>query len=249
MQRDALLRRAELLPLAEDYAAFYGYTYARVGGLDIGLEIAIAEFQWSFWQYLGVGACPEVPSAGASADEILAFMSRIDALGASADQFIAAFEPYYLQAATELGYPESNVEHLSDLLTAEVDIGALLPAGTAPDHTPAAMLDIADFATATLDRTVFIYGAYDPWTAGSFDIVGNENAHAFMVDAGTHGAQIGDLDWSDINRVADLLESWTGAPMMPAKARIGSRPTRTPVIPLLRPALAKRLSSVLLAAH
>lgn len=213
LQRAALMRRAELLPLAAEHAATWGDTYDRVGGLEIALEMSIGDLQWGFWQYLGTYACPDIPDVAASAEDILAFVNQVGSTQLSSDEFIESFGPYYYQAATELGYPQSDLEHILDLLTADVAIDAYLPPGTVPDHDPAPMLDIAEWARTDMTRTAFIYGQYDPWTAGAFDIADNQNAHIFVTPEGAHGASIAALPQFEADALAALVESWTGVPM------------------------------------
>ena len=213
VQREALLRRSELLPLLSDYAEWRGYSFERMGGLDVALEVGVAEAQWGFWQYQGIGECEDVPEPQASAQDIMAFLEKIGSIGLSDDAFLDAFEPYYLQAATELGYPDGDYEHIADLLLYDPGIAPSLPPDTTPVYDPAAMLDMAEWARTDLARTIFIYGANDPWSAGAYDVAGNDDVRSYFAVSGTHGAEIADLSEPERSEIAGLIETWTGLSM------------------------------------
>lgn len=209
-QREALVRHVELAALAEELAGEHGYSFTRLGGLEPALELAVAELEWAYWQYLGVGFCGSIPGEGASAAELFGFVNAVGSVDQVSDQAIARFEPYFYQAETELGYPSVPTGHIADLITYDPSPDGLLPAGVTVDHDPAPMLDMARWAKQSGTGLLFIYGEYDPWTGGAFDISGNDGARSLMVAAGTHGAAIADLAAADKQAALDLLEMWTG---------------------------------------
>lgn len=218
-QRDALVRRDELLPLASTYASINGYSYERLGGLEAAFEQGVSEFEWGFWQYLGVAWCGSIPQPGAPANALFDFLNVVSTMDMTSDQLIQVFEPYFYQAATQLGYPSVPVSHLDDVLG---DVGAIepyLPVGSTTVHDQQSMTDIDTWVREQASGVVFVYGEYDPWTAGAFNPADNPDAAVFTVAQGHHGSSIVDLPPGQATALLDLLENWTGASASLAEAR------------------------------
>ncbi|WP_342380957.1 hypothetical protein NVS55_14895 [Myxococcus stipitatus] len=116
LQQDALRRREELLPLLEQSATSTGDTFHRLG-LDRSLEFAITELPFAFWQYSRAERCAEIPLPGAPAETVFNFIDSISpfVFGYS-DSALSFYEPYYYQAATELGAYRLPTWHLRGLL-------------------------------------------------------------------------------------------------------------------------------------
>ncbi|MHB8879582.1 MAG: S28 family serine protease, partial [Myxococcaceae bacterium] len=112
-QRRLLSQRDQLTPRVQG-------TFTRVP-IDKAFELAVIELFVAFWQYTapddpGYG-CAAIPAPGALAAEMLAFLeyhSSPDLL--AGDQSLALYEPYYFQAAAQLGAPKPYEAPLSDLL-------------------------------------------------------------------------------------------------------------------------------------
>ena len=225
-QRDALARRVALEPLVRGLGSARGLTFERIGGIARALESGVVEFEWGYWQYLGLSSCDRIPDSTADDEAVLAFLERIQSLTNVSDQTLAVFEPYFYQSFTQIGYPAIPDAHLEDLrqFAGEDYLEAVLPESTTATFDPAAMRDIADWVTSEGERLMFIYGEHDPWTGGAFDVGGAPDAHLFVVPEGDHGARIGALEPEDEERALDLLETWTGI---------------TPAVPFASPALRR----------
>jgi hypothetical protein len=237
VQREALRRGAELAPLVERYARLRGYTFEILGGAAPALEQGLSELEWAFWQYLGLSHCDLVPDTAAPDTEIFDFINRTATVDFMADQLILQFQAYYYQAATQLGYPGIPTAHIADLLQYEPDLAALLPQGVPIAHDAAAMLDMAGWVRDQGTELMFIYGEYDPWSAGAFDIGENTGAHIFMAGSANHTATIADLSPEDQDRALALIESWTGVSTTgAATSQRKARPVER-LEPWLRPAL------------
>lgn len=210
LQRELLVRRDALEDRFADMAAARGYTFERFDGIGRALETAAVELEWTFWQYLGLGACDLVPGTGAGDDEIAVFVDIIGVLWTMSDQQIAQFEPYYHQAATQMGYPGIPREHIADLLEFDylADFARLLPAGAGAAHDPAPMRDIADWLASEGERVILVYGAHDPWTGGAFDIGQARDSYSFIAPSTSHEAQLRDLPGEVHEQAADALYEW-----------------------------------------
>ena len=64
------------------------------------------------------------------------------------------------------------------------------------------------------ERLLFIYGEYDPWTAGAFALGSAQDSFTFTVPAGSHGARIRQLSAPDRQLVQDILSRWAGRPVV-----------------------------------
>jgi hypothetical protein len=91
-------------------------------------------------------------------------------------------------------------------------LGALPTAQPAYDGG-AAMTDIDQYVREAGDRLIFIYGQWDPWTGGAFDLgTAPDVRDSLLVTQaeGTHGSRISRLAPADRDAVLAKLEAWTG---------------------------------------
>jgi PS-10 peptidase S37 len=222
-------RRAALEARTQTQATQKGYTYTRVA-LGPVVESAIDELEWSFWQYFGVNVCSQVPPVTASDDAMFAFLDAVDPPSDSDDDQTALFDAYYYQAYFQLGYPEDNATYLAPyLMYTDADYANALPTAEPTYDGGVAMTDIADFVKQG-DRFVFVYGEWDPWTAGAFDLGGATDSLRLIQAHGTHGSNLTHLAQADMTAAFAKLEAWTGVtPVIPA--RLVVQEPHTPHIP------------------
>ncbi|XXT15463.1 S28 family serine protease [Sorangium sp. So ce429] len=220
-QREVLLRRPAMLGYMEAEAAELGGAYDHLG-IEQALEIAVVESVFSLWQYQDSSFCERVPTAASDDDEVWAFLNEANAPHLWSDPYFLLFEPYYWQAAAELGYPRFAEAHLADLLLypgANVPTTFVEPGpGKGPVFDPGAMQDISGCLAAEGERLLFSYGENDPYTAAAFEIGGARDTHRFIAPGGTHGAVILALAPAEQALALGALEAWTGvAPRQPPR--------------------------------
>ncbi|MDI3285327.1 S28 family serine protease [Polyangium sp. 15x6] len=212
-QREVLLRRPEMLTRMQAQAADAGLTYELLGE-DQALETAVIEFIFSFWQYGDESHCAEIPSTSASDDEVWSFFDLVCGPSLWSDGATLAYEPYYWQAAVQLGYPGYAEENVADLLLYpgfDVAASYTLPGrGKNPILDPQAMQDVSAWLTTEGERMMFIYGENDPYTAAAFDLGGAQDSYRFFEPAGNHSASIGGLPQADLEAALAALQAWTG---------------------------------------
>jgi len=229
-QRMALTRRDEIKPMIVDLVNQEGYQFSYSGGLDTAIEDEIAGLEWSFWQYMGTQFCNSIPQAGATAAAIYNFIDQDGGLTFSADRYVDLFMPYYFQADVELGYPGYEASYVQDLLLYK-DVVRPDPLPSGFDHTydPSAMADIADWVKHNGDDIMYIYGEYDPWFAGAFELGTTTNAVELVAAQATHGASISQLSSADRDTALSTIEAWTGVqPSFPAAFARPLPPRYTP---------------------
>ena len=236
-------RRAALTAFASAQAQAEGLSYTRIP-LGPAVESAVFGLEWSFWQYYGVNVCDDVPATGASDDELFAFLDRISPVSDNADARIAQFDAYYYQAYAQLGYPDGGAAYLDPYAVySDADYAGALPTTSPAYDGGAAMSDIDQFVQGQGDRLLFIYGEWDPWTGGQYELGGATDSLRLTQAQGTHGARITRLAAGDMQAALDKLEAWTGVtPRLPASARterLGAEP-RVRVPPALVRVLSRR---------
>ncbi|MCA9692847.1 MAG: hypothetical protein KC636_24835, partial [Myxococcales bacterium] len=231
VQADALARRAALVDLLAKYADNEGVSFDRLG-LDRVVEFSVLESRFVFWQYGGADGCVGVPTAQASDAEVFAFLDGVAPWRGFGDELLDYYGPYYYQAATQLGAPEVDEDHLGEL---RLYPGEDVPALYAPEGAPIvfdddAMPDIASWLNGAREPVMFVYGGGDPWTAAAFDPGGATAAPVYFVADGNHGSKLTDLAMDDFDEALALLRSWTGvadaapAELLRSRARAAEAP-------------------------
>ena len=204
-------RRAMLLQRAQAQATAEGHQYSRVA-IGPAVEGAVAGIYWAFWQYYGIRFCGDVPAPTASDDEVWGFLDAVSGVSGSADAGIEPYEAYYFQAEYELGYPGTIDDWLDGLLEYGGDAyTGYTPVGVdVPPFRAAAMEDVDAWVQDEGSRLLFLYGGWDPWTGGQFELGGATESARLTVPEATHGARLSRLPATDRQAAFDLLENWTG---------------------------------------
>ncbi|MFO0578034.1 MAG: S28 family serine protease [Polyangia bacterium] len=206
-QRTVLTRRTAVVAAL----GASGATFTRLG-IDKALEHSVLELPFGFWQYRAQADCAKIPDPAASDEQVLKFLSDVGSIALYSDQGIAGFEPYYFQAASQLGFPATEEAHLADLLrhpgTDRPDeyLPTELRAGAAYDAT--AMPDISAWLQSDGERILFIYGSNDPWSAGAFELGLARDSYRLTVPGGNHGSRVGLLPEPLRTKAMALLRRW-----------------------------------------
>jgi hypothetical protein len=230
-------RRAGLLAKAQAQAVAQNLAYNRVK-IEPALESAIFNLEWAFWQYFGVTACGSVPAVTTDDNVMFKFLDDISPVSDNSDARIDQFDAYYYQAYNQLGYPDGGAMYLDPYLQyTDADYLGSLPTAQPPYDDGAAMLDIDQFMREQGDRFLFVYGQWDPWTGGQFEL-GNAKDSLLLVQAeGTHGSRISRLADADREAAFAKLEDWTGIkPVLPT-----ARSAHEYVPPHVPPAFSRAL--------
>jgi hypothetical protein len=216
-------RRAALLARAQDQAATDGRAYTRIA-IGPAVESAIVSLEWTFWQYYGANVCGQVPATTATDDTMWSFLDNISPVSDNADDSVAQFDAYYYQAYVQLGYPDGGAAYLdSYLMYSDADYDGALPTAIPAYDGGTAMHDIDTWVQNEGDRLLFIYGEWDPWSGGEFELGQAADSLRLVQAHGTHGSRISRLADADRLAVYAKLEAWTGVPPIPP-AQPRSRP-------------------------
>lgn len=216
-RRDALESRARL------QAENSGYTYTRIA-LEPAVESAIVELEWAFWQYFGVDSCNDVPASNATDDEMFVFLGAVSPPSDNSDVQIGLFEAYYYQAQFQLGYPGGGAAYLTPFIEySDAEYAAALPVARPPYDQGAAMRDVDDFVRQQGERFLFVYGEWDPWTGGAFELGGASDSLRLVQPRGTHNASLNQLAAADIDAAVAKLAAWADVTPKRVPPRIAQR--------------------------
>ncbi|MET8182927.1 aminopeptidase [Streptomyces sp. NPDC005336] len=241
VQREALVRRDEIVARYQKWADDEGQTFTVVGSADKAYENVVLDLVWAFWQYHLLKDCADVPAPTASTDELYRFIDDISGFSAYTDQGLATYTPYYYQAGTELGSPDFRTPHLKGLLRYP---GIYTPRSYVPRDIPmrfrpAAMRDVDSWVRHDARRMLFVYGQNDPWGAERFRLGnGAKDSYVFTVAGGNHGSNIGQLAAAEKAKATAEVQKWAGvAPTAKPLARHDAKLDRCEVErePMLRP--------------
>jgi hypothetical protein len=240
VQRAALERRDEIVPVIEQVASEVGLTFDLVGSVDRAFEVGIVELYWVFWQYFLESDCVLVPDADAPLSDLVAFIGEVVGLTGYSDDNVLPFVPASYQAGTQTGYPEiSEIEApIRDLLRYP---GFDVPRNFVPAEIPmefdsSAMADIDRWVKQRGSQLIFVYGQNDPWTAEPFEPgPGTTDAYWYTVPGANHGANLSQLGEDEAIEAIEAIRRWAGlAPLVPAS---------TVSTPSLQPAQALAVDS------
>lgn len=212
LQIDLLNARDQIVPhLTGDYK--------QLGSAEVSFEHAVISLPFVFWQYTDpqdqFGGCATIPVSGTT-EQKLDFLNWHSPADGGADSEILPFQSYYYQAATELGSPADDLQHLTQLLLHPYNIHQYTPLNVTYSYSNALMIQMDDWARNKVDEVIFVYGEYDPWTAGAFPKTeAGKNVYHFTVAGGNHGAKYTQLAANDKSVASSIISKWLGkAPVM-----------------------------------
>ena len=190
-----------------------------LGGPDRAMEVAVVDLYFTFWQYSGPSRCHTVPGPAATRPEVYRWTRGVLELDSYFDADLRDYQPYYYQAATQLGWPEPRERPLHGVLRHPGAFGGpeFVQQGLKPlRFDEDAMRDIDRWVRTESTEMLFVYGGVDPWGAERFscgtDRPGERECLVRTVPGGTHGAQLSSLPAAQRERATDLLLSWAGLP-------------------------------------
>lgn len=210
VQRAALSRRLEVMPLLEATLADESFTFSTLGDFERAFEHAVQEFRFAFWQYGTPADCDVLPDPTGDPAAIAATL--VDVTRGFSDYYLDYYAPYYYQAATQLGQYGPLEGGLEDLITypGTYHVSFYPPPVAPKDFDASAMLDIKAWVSTEATRIIFVYGELDPWTAGAYELGPSPDLRRFDVAGGNHGSKLQSLSPEDQSAAMALLGSWLG---------------------------------------
>jgi hypothetical protein len=208
VQKSALQQIDQLLPLAAADAV--GQTFERTGGPASSLEKIIIMMEWLYWQHRTADECQPFLAAPTDAAGVYNLVRSYAGYGFPDSSFVDS-GTYYYQAAAQLGMQSFQTSHLAGLLKHTDKPINWVPAGTMPVYDPAPMKDIAAWIKSpAATQILFVYGQYDPWSGGAYEIGTQPEVKKLVAPRANHGAMIETLSETDKKLALDKIELWIG---------------------------------------
>lgn len=235
-------RRAMVEAATTAQATSDNHAYTRVS-IPAAVESSIISLEWAFWQYYGVGLCGDVPAATGSDSELWSFLDQVSPPSDNDDQQISAFDAYYYQAYAQLGYPDGGAAYLDAYLQfSDADYAGSLPTAMPAYDGGEAMRDIDAWVQSEGDRLLFVYGQWDPWTGGAFNLGAATDSVMLTQAQGSHGARISRLSDADEAIAHAKLLAWTGVtPVVPQTNAFSARVLERENEPRVPPAMIRAI--------
>ncbi|WP_367431359.1 S28 family serine protease [Streptomyces celluloflavus] len=246
VEREALVRRGEMVDRFQKWADKEGRTFKTVGNANRSYEVMVTDLVFGFWQYQPAAtACAEVPKPTASTDALWAWMDKIGGFASYTDQGLESYLPYYYQAGTQLGEPGYHYPQLKGLLKYPGinNSRSFVPREIPMHFDKRAMPDIDRWVRQHANRMMFVNGEYDPWSSEHFELgKGSRNSYVFTVPGGNHGSNIAKLKDADRTKATAELLGWAGlkapvngkaTPQAPYNKKLDKQELRRTATPLL----------------
>lgn len=163
-QTEFLKRRATIKPMFEELTAKEKYTYKI--DMDAVYDYCVLEFPFAFWQWgMKTSMVPDPKTA--TDKEMFDFLVK-----ASGPDYFAEGgnnDPFFVQAAKELGYYGYDTKPFKGLLTIKDAEGYLnrlfVPQTQTFKFDKYLYKKVKKFLAKTDSKMMFIYGQFDPWSA------------------------------------------------------------------------------------
>ena len=209
--------RAWFLERTRQEAEATGDSWDILGSLDRGMETAVIDLYFTFWQYSPQSACAAVPGPDATNQQVWDWTQGVVPLNGYLDQGLLGTLPYYYQAAYQLGWYEAYEAPLADLLHYPGGWGGanFVPQDLRPIRFDKnAMADIDRWVRNKSTNMLYVYGGNDPWGAERFSCgtkkVERRQCSVHVVEGGTHGARIAQLPEAERAAATAQIRAWAG---------------------------------------
>ncbi len=206
-QHMVLTVREALMPGFKKYCEEKNFTFNIP--MDAVLDYCVLEYPFAFFQW--GHDCDKIPQ-GDVVQELLDHLLEVSAPDYFAIEAKKPTEPFFYQAAHELGYYGYDTKPFEGKLSIPDAEGYLLqifsPVGDSVEYIPESMIEVDEFIKNHGDRILYIYGEYDPWSA-SAAVPGDNTDHLKIVKkGGSHATRIRNLPEEQKQQVFEKLSEW-----------------------------------------
>lgn len=207
-QLATLKNRQTIMPMLQEFVKQKNYTF-RIP-LDEVLDYCVLEYSFALWQWGNM--VDKVPDANAPVDELFKHLMIVSGPSYFALEEMKAIQPFFVQAARELGYygyDTKPFEKYLSIKSAEKYLPKLfLPDGVTVKFRPKFAKKVHRFIQDSDEKIMFIYGAFDPWTATAFEVPDKPNYLKIVKPGGSHSTRIGNLPADQKEKVLKTLKDW-----------------------------------------
>ncbi len=206
-----ILKNRELYqPMLEQYCKQNSYTF-RISMNEV-YDYTVLEYSFALWQY-GIPT-DEIPALDSAPDKIFAHLMRVSSPSYLSVEDQEGIKSFFVQAARELGYYGYDTKPFKEYLSLKSTKGYIyrifIPEGVEVKYDRRMSKQVHKFIFSTDAKILFIYGAWDPWSAPAFEVPEKDNMLRIMKPNGSHGTRINNLPGGQKKLVKLKLEDWLG---------------------------------------
>jgi hypothetical protein len=204
-QRAVLQRRNEL----RKYMEVDAKKYPPLASLDSILDYLVLEYAFSFWQYCGNPA--RIPDENAEPKVLWKHLTSVIPLSSYAKTDEDGTKAFYIQAYHEVGYYGYDTANLGKYLYIKAPYISniiLCPKEALFPYDSTALHEVRTCIKTNLEKTIFIYGADDPWTACAADIGNNKKVLKIVEPKACHTVEINNMSEQNRQLIVQTLSSW-----------------------------------------
>lgn len=211
IQQRLLAEQAVFRPMFADSAARRELSFEMVGGIEKAFEYNVLEFSFAFWQWYPF-PCNQLPQPDVSVDSLYTVFIAATGYDFFADQGIMGYQPFFYQALTEMGMYSYRTEGFENVLRYVYEPGFkhTLPEGVEIAYDPTLSLEVDNWLRAFGNNMLYIYGAYDAWSATAVHTGDQTNAVKLLLPEGSHRTRLRHFSEDEQEKAISLLREWLG---------------------------------------
>ncbi|MDR0981752.1 MAG: peptidase [Culturomica sp.] len=204
-------RKAELLPLLEEYTKGKGYTFKKVGSTERAFELMVLEYQFAFWQW-GT-ECGSIPAGeDVEATDIFKHLLSVSGPDFFEDKEIERMYPFMYAAYTETGMYDYKTAPFKKYLPdnkKNITFDFALPEGVyVPAFNKLQAEAIIAWMQTDAENILFIYGGQDPWAATAVELKDNIRCRKYIKPDMSHRCRINSFEAITREDIKITLTDW-----------------------------------------
>ena len=203
-RKDRLVKR--LQHLAEEK----GFSWDM--GLEKAFEFYVLEYSFAFWQW-GDFEVSQIPNKEADDTDVLNHLLQVSGISFFERGGVENLRPYFWAALTEMGIYGYEYEPFKAYLSQQSDykFDFAFPEGITQTFDPEPMRKLNDFIQNKAEKTLFIYGELDTWSATGVELSQqaiDRGLKKYVLKGGHHGARIRHFDKATQEEIVNTIKVW-----------------------------------------
>lgn len=207
-QIQILKKRKIVLPKLVEHCKQKNFTF-RIS-MDAVLDYCVLEYPFALWQWGRM--IDDIPSADDDLDVLFNHLIAVSGPSYFAIEGQEGIKSFFVQAAQELGYYGYDTKPYQKYLSIKSAKGYLhdifIPEGLIIKYNKKTAKQVRKYIETTDSKILFIYGAWDPWSATAFEVPKKSNLIKIEKPEGSHSTRINNLPEHQKKRVKETLENW-----------------------------------------
>lgn len=211
-QIEILKNREKLLPKLRELCKQQNYSF-RIS-MDEVLDYCVLEYPFALWQWGHM--VDKIPSTDENIDELFKHLMTVSGPAYFSIEGMEGIKSFFIQAAHELGYYGYDTKPFKKYLkikSAKNYLNKIFISEEADiKYKRKTAHEVKKFIASTSAEIIFIYGAWDPWSASAFEVPEKPNFLKIMKPGGSHSTRINNLPKKQKKAVKKQLEAWLNMP-------------------------------------